>query len=196
MTNLLTVKNECVAIKLVVRSEFEKELPSLDADRYGKLKEMIRRDGILDSIKYRVSESGECEIIDGHHRYKIANELGIEYSIEEIKFKTPSITNVLYWMHVFNNARRGSKPNVKRMTALWIKLQAESGKVVSKTAAVKQTAKDVGKSEREMWRGLEEPKEKPSSFEYLAKMIAKALDQLTDSERERLVAMIIEKPGE
>ena len=195
MVNFSAVAREADVIKLVIRPEFEAELPGLDAEKYASLREMIRRDGILDSIKYRVSEIGECEIIDGHHRYKIAQELGKPYAVEEVKFKTSSVTNVLYWMHVFNAARRGSKPNAKRMTALWVKLQSEAGKQVSKTATVKQIAKDTQKSEREIWRGLGDDKPKPSPFEYLAKAISKALTQLTDSEREQLAAMIIEKPS-
>lgn len=107
-------KNE-VVIKLVIRAEFERELPPLSEVQLEKLVTSIRRDGILDSIKYRVSETGECEIIDGHNRYKIAQELGLTYAVEEVKFKTFSITPVLYWMHVYNAGRRGGQIDGKRM---------------------------------------------------------------------------------
>lgn len=189
MENFSAVKVDGQAIKLVVRPEFEKELPDLNAGQYTKLTEMIKRDGVLDPIKYRVSETGDREIIDGHHRFKIANELNVPYEAEEIRFKTKSVTNVLYWMHVFNAARRGGKPNSKRMVELWTRLQKENGKTVTKTEAVKQTAKDTQRADRAVWRDVSDKTDKPSPFEYLAKIIARTLKDLSAEEREQLKAM-------
>ena len=184
------------AVELHIRPEFERELSHLDADRFEFLRTSIKRDGIRDAIKYRVCpETGKCEIIDGHHRYKIAQELGVPFETQEIVFDNPSITNALYWMHIFNAARRGTLHDTERMQELRAVMAKEQGITLSKTQIIKQVAKDANVSERSVWRKNAPTKDKPSPFEYLCKMIAKALDQLTDSEREQLAAMIIEKPS-
>lgn len=189
MENFSAVKTEGQAIKLVVRPEFEKELPELDAERYKYLATAIKRDGVLDSIKFRrCPDTGKCEIIDGHHRFKIANELGLPYDVEEIVFDNPSITNVLYWMHVFNAARRGSNRNAKRMDALKDIMAKEQGRTISKAQKVREIAQDTGTSERGIYKALAK-KTKPSPFEYLAKIIARTLKDLSAEEREQLKAM-------
>jgi DNA modification methylase len=49
-------------------------LPELDAEEYRALKEDIRENGIIVPI----TVDGDGQIIDGHHRFKAARELGIE----------------------------------------------------------------------------------------------------------------------
>jgi len=49
-------------------------LPELDAEEYRALKEDIRKNGIIVPI----TVDGDGQIIDGHHRYKAAQELGID----------------------------------------------------------------------------------------------------------------------
>ena len=175
------------AVELHIRAEFEAELPDLDTDRFEFLKVSIKRDGIRDAIKYRrCPDTGRCEIIDGHHRYTVAQELGLPYETQEVVFDNPSLTNALYWMHVYNAARRGTLHDTDRMQELKRAMAQEQGVELSKTQIVKQVAKDANVSERSIWRKSAQPKDKPSPFEYLAKVIARTFPQLTQAEREQL----------
>jgi len=175
-------------VNLVKRKEFEKELPKLDEAQDSNLRTSIKRDGVLDSIKYRRNENGECEIIDGHNRYRIASELGISYPVEEIVFKTFSITPVLYWMHVYNAGRRGGKVNAKRMLELRQQLAIDSGQAISKTQAVNEVAKDADVPVRNVWRAVTS-KDKPvkqTALERIVQMIGK----LSAEDRAELVRII------
>ena len=57
--------------------EIEKCLPPLDEDRYRWIKKEIQTKGYNDAFPIIVWEDKDI-IVDGHHRYKICRELGIE----------------------------------------------------------------------------------------------------------------------
>lgn len=180
------------AVELHIRAEFEQELPALNTDRLDFLRTSIKRDGVQDAIKYRrCPDTGKCEIIDGHNRYKIATELDLPFKTQEIVFDNPSITNALYWMHIFNAARRGTVHDTDRMQELKGLMAKEQGITLSKTQIIKQVAQDANVSERSIWRKNAPTKDKPSPFEYLAKVIGKALSQLSTEERKQLAEMIL-----
>lgn len=142
-----------------VNPELERELPPLDDSRMTYLRIAIKRDGILDAVKYWVNpETGLNEIIDGHHRHKIAQELGIMYAVKEVDFTGRTITAVKYWMHVNQSGRRGSEVNTARMIELKEMLAAESKEHKTKTQIVKEVATDAKKSERQVWRSVNEQK--------------------------------------
>ena len=64
--------------------EYEKLIPALNKRKYEDIKRDIQEKGQLDPID--VNEDGV--ILDGHHRYKICKELGIEPKGKVRKFKT------------------------------------------------------------------------------------------------------------
>ncbi|MDR1020496.1 MAG: ParB N-terminal domain-containing protein [Synergistaceae bacterium] len=59
-------------------------LPSLSLDEYEALRESVRENGVIEPVV--VDEGGA--IIDGHHRAKICEELGVEYPTKAVEGKT------------------------------------------------------------------------------------------------------------
>lgn len=173
---------------LSVNPELERELPPLDADRYEDLKTMIRRDGVTDPVKYWHNPgTGLDEIIDGHHRHKIASELGVMYPTQMIDFTGRTITAVKYWMHVNQSGRRGGQRNLNRMRELQERLAIEKDERVTKTQIVAQVAEDAGVTARQVWRQSSGEKPKKKSPE---ETIAKLLMDLDRDALSRLVERI------
>lgn len=69
---------ELVTNNLKINPEYEKIVPYIKNDEYSELKESIKTDGLHHSIV--INQDGV--ILDGHHRYKICKELGIEPKTE------------------------------------------------------------------------------------------------------------------
>ena len=67
--------------------EIEKCLPPLDEDRYQWIKKEIQTKGYNDAFPIIIWEDHDI-IVDGHHRYKICRELGIEPLVSEQKFES------------------------------------------------------------------------------------------------------------
>jgi len=65
--------------KLIIDNELKSFMRPLKEEEYEKLKESILREGIRDSL---VTWQGI--LLDGYHRYKIAQEYGLEYKTIEI----------------------------------------------------------------------------------------------------------------
>jgi len=72
-------------LDIKVNPEYEKLLPKLPEEEYAALKESIRKEG----LHYPIIVNGEGVILDGHHRYRICRELGIEPKIEVKTFSNP-----------------------------------------------------------------------------------------------------------
>ena len=64
--------------KLKINPEYERLLPKLPAKEYDALKESIKTVG----QHYPIIVNGENVILDGHHRYRICQELGIPPKVE------------------------------------------------------------------------------------------------------------------
>ncbi len=177
---------------VTVNPELESELLPLTPEELKYLKQSVKRDGIQDAIKYWCNpHTKDREIIDGHNRYRLAQELGLTFDVLEIVFETDSVTAVKYWMHRNQAGRRGGNGQLKRMVELYQQLQIEAGKRASKTAAVKQVAEDADCSESNVWKANAEPDEKPDvpprpKPSNLDKII-RLLSLLTTDERETLI---------
>lgn len=68
---------------ITIDSEFKSIIPPLSAEEYDQLKENILRDGIRDAL---VVWNGV--LLDGHNRYKIAQEYGLTYDVQEMAFNS------------------------------------------------------------------------------------------------------------
>jgi len=76
-------------LKIKINSEYSRiasKIPLSDGE-YERLKESINQNGLLDTIK--INE--EVEILDGHHRAKICQELGIEPKTTKLKFDSKEL---------------------------------------------------------------------------------------------------------
>lgn len=72
-------------MELKINPEYEKILPKLTEEEYQALKNSIKEDGQL----YPIITNENLVILDGHHRYKVCKELGIEPRYEIRKFDNP-----------------------------------------------------------------------------------------------------------
>lgn len=86
-----------------IDTELSGLIRSLQADEYEKLKESVLAEGIRDPL---VVWRGI--LIDGHHRYKIAQEYGLEYRTVELDF--PDREAVKEWMIKNQLGRRNLTP--------------------------------------------------------------------------------------
>jgi len=74
-------------MELKINSEIELCLPPLDPDTYGRLRENMKLNGFINAFPIIVWQ-GENTIVDGHHRYKACQELGIEPVVVEMPFES------------------------------------------------------------------------------------------------------------
>lgn len=70
---------------LTIKPEYEKLVPPLSDKDYEELKESLKNDGQFFPIT--INEKGE--ILDGHHRFRACNELGIEPKVQTKHFDDP-----------------------------------------------------------------------------------------------------------
>jgi ParB-like chromosome segregation protein Spo0J len=59
-------------LELKINPEYAKLVPALTEQEYNGLKRSIQNHGLHETIKVNKKD----EILDGHHRFKICNELG------------------------------------------------------------------------------------------------------------------------
>jgi ParB-like chromosome segregation protein Spo0J len=74
-----------MVIELKINPEYEALLPKLPKEEYEALKESIRKEG----QHYPIVVNKDGIILDGHHRYRICGELGIEPKFEVKDFENP-----------------------------------------------------------------------------------------------------------
>jgi protein gp37 len=72
-------------LNITIDPEFEILIPALSDEEYKQLDQDIQKDGCTDPIKVW---AGHGIILDGHNRYKICTEWGIEYKIHPIELET------------------------------------------------------------------------------------------------------------
>jgi ParB-like chromosome segregation protein Spo0J len=94
-------------------TEFKGLIPPLTNDEYLTLKESIKADGCRDPL---IVWKGQYIILDGHHRHKICNELGLPFKITEIEFLNR--TEVKIWMIKNQRGRRNLDESQKAMLAV------------------------------------------------------------------------------
>lgn len=144
-------------MELFINEELKDELPPLVGPELDNLYRTIKRDGIMDSIKYWWNpETTQNEIVDGHHRYAIAKKLGLTYPTHELFFK--SMTAVKMWMNVTQAGRRGYRA-LDRMVELEKMLRQERGEAQTKVADIVSSVAEQAKvSERSVYRSMAKAK--------------------------------------
>lgn len=79
-----------------IDEEFQNLIPPLTEDEFKQLEENCLNDGkISESLKVW-NDNGKQILIDGHHRYKVAQKHNLPYTIEEKHFE--SRNDVVAWM--------------------------------------------------------------------------------------------------
>lgn len=180
---------------LKINKKLQNLLRPLTEIERSELEKSIKRDGVLDAIKYwRNPENDNFEVIDGHNRKEIADRLGIGYEMLEIKFTVaPIIESVMYWMYRNQSARRDGQINAVGMAKCLQAIAAYKDAPISEYKAVQTIASDTGVSANTVKSQLQ--REKPSKMlktqlERILEMIAK----LSEADRETL-RQAIEKPS-
>jgi len=98
---------------LIIDKEFRDLLIPLTEDEREKLQVSLMADGCLDPLKV-----WDGIIVDGHHRYEICQEYGIEYRVQEMEFKDRD--GALVWALENQLARRNLNNFQRAETALKI----------------------------------------------------------------------------
>jgi hypothetical protein len=75
--------------KIKINNEYSTLLPKMSAEEYESLKQSIKLEGLW----FPLTVNKDCVLLDGHHRYKACQELGIEKS--EIATTTKEFENEL-----------------------------------------------------------------------------------------------------
>ena len=134
--------------------EFQSLIPPLSPEEFQQLTENCKRDGILDSLKI-----WNGILIDGHNRYRIAEEWDLNYQVEEMDFSDRGA--VIRWIIMNQFGRRNLSAYDRSLLALKLKpviaekakeRQAQGGGTVHqksgelKTTTDKQLAKVAGVS--------------------------------------------------
>jgi ParB-like chromosome segregation protein Spo0J len=112
-------------------------LPGLDEDQYAALKESIASVGIMQAL---VVARPEMVILDGHHRWRIAKELGLEEVPVRWEETLPAAKQ--FWLGLeINLARRHLNVEQRRAVARVILLHQpfHSDRLVAKTVGLSHT---------------------------------------------------------
>ena len=131
---------------LIIDPEFNELIPPLSEEEYNGLENNILTYGY--NKKYPVNIWNNI-IIDGHHRYKICKEHGIEFPIEESVFESRS--DVIIWM--IDNQK--NKRNANKLTLSYLigkqyretkKSHGGDRKSIHQNDGMNETAQKVAKS--------------------------------------------------
>jgi len=137
--------------ELVIDPELVALIPPLTSGEFGTLTDNIQIDGILNPITIWVRPKNantpeDCDlvIVDGHNRYKIAQELDIGFAISEMRFET--IEHAKLWMCSTQLGRRNLTPETRRnLIGQQVSLRKQTrGKKGKKDKAAPSTAEVVG----------------------------------------------------
>lgn len=99
---------------ITIDGEFKSIIPPLSAEEYDQLKENILRDGIRDAL---IVWNGV--LLDGHNRYKIAQEYGLPYDVQEMSFD--SRADAERWVILNQFGRRNLSAYDRSILALRLK---------------------------------------------------------------------------
>lgn len=107
---------------LIILSDVESLLPPLSEEEYETLKESVKTEGIRDALIV-----WNNTIMDGHHRYRLAKELGIPFETREMTFD--SLDDAKLWIIKNQSARRNLSSYARTEIALKLKTEiAEKNK--------------------------------------------------------------------
>ncbi len=111
-------------MELIIDSEFKNLIPPMKPEEFQGLKESIVNNGY--DILYPIVSWNNI-IIDGHNRYSICEEFGIEFSVSEKKFSNRF--EVINWI-INNQLNRRSMTNEQRSYLIGKRYQEEKKKKV------------------------------------------------------------------
>jgi len=108
----------------VIDPEFQALIPAPTLEELAGLREDISKYGCSDPIKVL---EGTGEILDGHHRYQICQDLKIPFQVVEIEF--PNRTEAKIWIIKNQHARRNLTESQRAILAVTLEaLYAEQAK--------------------------------------------------------------------
>jgi DNA modification methylase len=101
-------------MNITINPEFEKLIPPLSEEEFKQLESNILKEGIRDALVI-----WNNVLIDGHNRYRIANENGLEFSVVETSFDSNSEAEE--WIILNQFGRRNLPAYVRGVLALKLK---------------------------------------------------------------------------
>lgn len=109
---------------VVIDSEFKNLLPPLSNEEFEKLARLCQKFGILDPLKIW----NGC-IIDGHNRYQIAEEYGLNYEVLDMTDDFRTKAEVMQWIIDNQGARRNlTKSQLVQAWSAWERERAKEAK--------------------------------------------------------------------
>ena len=152
-------------MELKISEEFQNLLPRLSDDEFYELEQNIIYNGVRDPICV-----WNGTIVDGHHRYELANKYNIEFKITEMEFANEADAKI--WIFKNQMARRNVSDFVKCEMAIRVEhLYAAKAKAINdemqpmieglehvadvkklKTDTRKEIAKDIGVAHGNVWK--------------------------------------------
>jgi hypothetical protein len=127
---------------LIINKEIRDLIRPLTKEEFAQLEESILKNGILNPI---IVDRKSGIIVDGHHRYKIAQKHNIPYNITEKKFD--SKTDIKLWMLKNSVAQRNLNNYERAIIALKLKDEYADAAKKRKLSYLKQNLKN--KSEKQ-----------------------------------------------
>ena len=134
--------------------EFQSLLPPLSTEEYEKLSCLCQKHGIQDNLKI-----WNGILIDGHNRYQIANEYGLNYEIEDMTGELPTRSAVVNWIIENQGARRNLTKS--QLVKAWEQWEAERAKEAKERQV--QSGVDFGRGGKKVSSNLNEPIETTQS---------------------------------
>lgn len=115
-------------MEIQIDKEFQDLIPPLSSDEYAQLEQNCIKDGIRDALVVWKRPEGGDVLIDGHNRYRIAEENNLEFRTEERAF--PDRDSVTVWILKNQLGRRNLSNYDRSVLVLKLKplLQAEAKK--------------------------------------------------------------------
>lgn len=83
-------------MEIVILPEIEKRLFPLRPEEAQALRTSIEREGVREPLVVWRQQDGRLLLVDGHHRYRIAQELGLTFAVVERQFA--DLEEVLDWV--------------------------------------------------------------------------------------------------
>ena len=97
-------------LEIQINEEFKRLIPPLTTEEYSQLEENILNDGIRDALCVW-DNNGTHLLIDGHNRYKIATNHGLDFEVNPYEFNDEN--DVKLWMIDNQKGRRNLSDFVK-----------------------------------------------------------------------------------
>jgi ParB-like chromosome segregation protein Spo0J len=146
-------------MSLRINQEYAKLLPKMSEEEFAELKASIQTEG----QHYPIIVNENLEVLDGHHRYRACNELGIEADFEVRKFEDKLLEKKFV---IEANLRRRHLNNFQLVELAVPLLEIE------KALAKKRQSKG-GKDGRNLQLGLAPDDAKPTSKAKATEIVAK-----------------------